>query len=55
MITREIINRAEEWAVEHQYVIRWYHAWLDQDTPRVTVFAQDHERGDQCKTFEAKL
>lgn len=54
MITREIISRAEEWAVEHQYVIRWYHAWLDQDDPKVTVFAQDNDGGDQCKTFKAR-
>jgi hypothetical protein len=54
VITREIIARAEEWAVENQYVLRWYHCWLDGDTPKVTAFAQDQRGGDQCKTFEAK-
>jgi hypothetical protein len=40
-LSHAVRQKAEQWAIEHDYAIRWYHAWRDGYRWMVTAYAED--------------
>jgi hypothetical protein len=40
-LSNAVRQQAEQWAIEHDYAIRWYNAWRDGDRWMVTAYAED--------------
>jgi hypothetical protein len=40
-LSNAVRQKAEQWAIERDYAIRWYHAWRDGDRWMVTAYAED--------------
>jgi hypothetical protein len=53
-LSKHVRQIAEEWAVDRDLAIRWYHTWLDGDRWMVTAYAQDAKGAPQVITTEAQ-
>jgi hypothetical protein len=53
-LSRKVRAQAEEWAVERDFAIRWYHAWRDGDRWMVTAYAEDTKRDGHVFTVPSE-